>query len=83
MNEVQKGNKIAIFDIVILRTGSRYSATVYRKPAAPDRYIHHTSVKAWKDRVKAKCTYKLGHMSTVGMTRVTGKDLSHLLQAFF
>jgi len=45
-NEVEKDNKIAIFDILILRTDSGYSTTVYRKPAASDRYIHYTSAQA-------------------------------------
>ena len=48
--EVEKDNKIAIFDILILRTDSGYSTTVYRKPAASDRYIHYTSAQAWKEK---------------------------------
>ena len=51
--EVEKDNKIAIFDILILRTDSGYSTTVYRKPAASDRYIHYTSAQAWKEKASA------------------------------
>ena len=49
-NETEKDNKIAIFYILILRTELGYDTTVYRKPAASDRYIHYTSAQAWKER---------------------------------
>ena len=42
-NEVEKDNMIPSFDILIIRTDSGYATTVYRKPAASDRYIHYTS----------------------------------------
>ena len=55
---MEKDNKIAIFDILILRTDSGYSTTVYRKPAASDRYIHYTSAQAWKEKASAIRTLK-------------------------
>ena len=51
--EVVKENKIAIFDILILRTYSGCTTTVYWKPAASDKYIHYTSAQAWKEKAPA------------------------------
>ena len=40
-NETENKNKIATFDILILR------------PATSDRYIHYTSAQAWKEKASA------------------------------
>ena len=45
-NETEKDNKLAIFDIIIIRTSMGYSTTVYRKAAASNRYVHFTSSQA-------------------------------------
>ena len=49
-NETETENKIAIFDIQIIRTESGYAITAYRKAAASDRYIHYTSAQAWEEK---------------------------------
>ena len=58
-NEAEKDNKFAIFDIIIIRPKSGYSATVYGKPAASDIYIHYTSSHGKKNHQLLKSrTYK-------------------------
>ena len=56
-NEVEKDNKIAIFDILILGTDSGHLAMVYQKPTVSDRYIHYTSAQAWKEIASAIHTH--------------------------
>ena len=81
-NEVEKDNKIAIFDILIFRTDSGYSTTVYRKPAASDRYIHYTSAQAWKEKASAIHTLKSWANEYCGDEELLGKELSHLSKVF-
>jgi len=80
--EVEKDNKIAIFDILILRTDSGYSTTVYRKPAASDRYIHYTSAQAWKEKASAIRTLKARAYEYCSDEELLAEELSHLLQVF-
>ena len=49
-----------IFDILIKRTSTGYSTTVYMKAASSisNRYIHFTSSKAWKEKASAIRTLK-------------------------
>ena len=81
-NEVEKDKKIAIFDILILRTNSGYATTVYRKPAASDRYIHYTSAQAWKEKASAIRTLKSRAIEHCSDKELLAKELSHLLQVF-
>jgi len=80
--EVEKDNKIAIFDILILRTDLGYSTTVYRKPAASDRYIHYTSAQAWKEKASAIRTLKARAYEYCSDEELLAEELSHLLQVF-
>ena len=57
-NKTEKDNKLAIFDIVIIRTSMGYSTTVYRKAAASKRYVHFISSQAWKEKASAIRTLK-------------------------
>ena len=78
----KKGNKIAMFDILPRRADSGYSATVYRKPAASDRYRHYTSAQAWKEKVSAIHTQKSRPYVYCREEEYLAKELSHILQLF-
>ena len=75
-------NKFAIFGILILRTDAGYSTTVYRKPAASDRYIHYTSAQAWKEKASAIWTLKARAYEYCSDEELLAEELSHLLQVF-
>ena len=81
-NETEKDNKIAIFDILILRTELGYATTVYRKPAASDRYFHYTSVQAWKGKASAIYTLKERPHEYCSNETLLADELSYLLQVF-
>ena len=76
--EVKNNKKITIFDILILRTDFGYSITVYRKPAASDRYIHYTSAKAWKEKASAKQKLKAPAYEYCSDEELLAEELSHL-----
>ena len=57
---MEKEGKLAIFDILIIRTETGYGTTVYRKKSASDRYIHYTSAQVWKEKACAIRTLKAG-----------------------
>ena len=75
----KKGNKIAIFDILPRRADSGYSATVYRKPAASDRYRHYTSAQAWKEKVSAIHTQKSWPYVYCREEEYLAKERSHII----
>ena len=81
-NETEKDNKIAIFDILILRTELGYDTTVYRKPAASDRYIHYTSAQAWKEKASAIYTLRERAHEYCNNETLLAEELSYLLQVF-
>ena len=81
-NETEKNNKIAIFDIQIIRTEAGYSTTVYRKEAASDRYIHYTSAQAWKEKAAAIHTLKARAIEYCSDEQLLADELAHLLQVF-
>ena len=41
--EKEQNGKLAIFDIQLIREGTKLATSVYRKSSASDRYIHYTS----------------------------------------
>ena len=49
-NEMEEEGKLAIFDILIIRTETGYDTTVYRKKSASDGYIHYTSAQGWNEK---------------------------------
>ena len=57
-NEMEKDNKLAIFDKLFIRTSTGYSTTIYRKAAASNRYVHFTSSQTWKEKASAIRTLK-------------------------
>ena len=79
-NEVEKDNMIPIFDILIIRTDSGYATTVYRKPAASDRYIHYTSAQAWKEKASAIRTLKSRAHEYCSNEELLATELAHLLK---
>ena len=42
----EQNGKLAIFDIQLIREGTKLDTTVYNKSSASDRYIHYTSLQA-------------------------------------
>jgi hypothetical protein len=51
--EVSTDNQIPFLDILIIKQPHQILTTVYRKPAASNRYIHYSSAHPWKDKVAA------------------------------
>ena len=80
--ETEKDKTIAIFDIRIIRTDTGYSTTVYRKPAASDRYIHYTSAQAWKEKASAIRTLKTRAYEYCSDEDLLAQELNHLLEVF-
>ena len=43
--EKEQNGKLVIFDIQLIREGTKLDTTVYKKSSASDRYIHYTLVQ--------------------------------------
>jgi hypothetical protein len=54
--EVAKNNRTPFLDVLVIKLGQTIETTVYRKPAASNRYIHYTSAHPWKDKIAAMKT---------------------------
>ena len=80
--EMEEDNKLAIFDILIIRTESGYETTVYRKKAASDRYIHYTSSQVWKEKVSAIRTLKHRAIEYCSNQCLLAQELDYLLEVF-
>ena len=81
-NEMEEGNKLAIFDILITRTEEGYETTVYRKKPASDRYIHYTSSQAWKEKASAIRTLKHRAIDYCSNQTLQADELAYLLEVF-
>ena len=81
-NEMEEGNKLAIFDIQITRTEEGYETTVYRKKSASDRYIHYTSSQAWKEKASAIRTLKHRAIDYCSNQTLLADELAYLLEVF-
>ena len=79
---MEEDNKLAIFDILIIRTESGYETTVYRKKAASDRYIHYTSSQVWKEKVSAIRTLKHRAIEYCSNQCLLAQELDYLLEVF-
>ena len=81
-NETEKNGKLAIFDIQIIRTEAGYATTVYRKPAASNRYIHYRSAQAWKEKATAIRTLKARAIEYCSDAELLANELAYLLEVF-
>ena len=80
--ETEKDKRLAIFDILIIRTDAGYSTTVYRKSSASDRYIHFTSAQAWKEKACAIRTLKARAIDYCSDQTLLAEELDYLLAVF-
>jgi hypothetical protein len=74
-NETEEAGKIAIFDILNIRT-------VNRKHSASDRYIHYSSAQAWKEKSSAIRTLKSRAIEYCSDEYLLAEELNHLLEVF-
>ena len=81
-NEMEEEGKLAIFDILIIRTETGYDTTVYRKKSASDRYIHYTSAQVWKEKACAIRTLKSRAIDYCSTEVLLAEELSYLLEVF-
>ena len=54
--DIAENNRMPFLDVIVIQLGQTIETTVYRKPAASNRYIHYTSAHPWKDKIAAMKT---------------------------
>ena len=80
--ETEVDGKLPIFDILIIRNGTSFDTTVYRKPSASNRYIHYTSAQAIQEKLGAIRTLRNRAIKYCSNDELLSKELSKLQDIF-
>jgi len=80
--EREANNKFHVFDIQLIRNGSHWETTVYRKPSASDRYLHFTSAQAWQEKAAAIHTLVARALHYCSTKLLLDAELLHITNVF-
>ena len=80
--EIETDWQFHVFDISLIRSGTRVETTVYRKPSASDRYLHFTSAQAWHEKTAAIHTLTLRALNYCSTKELLDQELAYITQVF-
>jgi hypothetical protein len=80
--ETEEENKLAIFDVLIIKKEDELETTVYRKETATNRYIHWTSAQAPKEKINAMKTLKNRALAYCSNPQLLADELTTLQDIF-